>query len=232
MARRLASRAAAVIAGILLVLVPTVFSVFPSWAEWDVLLKVLVLLLWVGAAAVGIWSSALQSERIEDPVASGRRRRREARVAAGETILQALLRPGRAGLPEHCEIRLFLPDASGRFLSPEFESTGAAPSESWEIGKGVTGAAFASNSYVRAHGDAVHDATHGLTPEQQARYRDLSVVVATPVLNARLAPIGVLTVSSEADDLSLLSAEMAAAHAQLAAAAARVVIDILRGGHD
>jgi len=96
-ARRLASRAAAVIAGILLVLVPTLFSVFPGWAEWAVGVKIAVLLLWFAAAGVVVWSSALQSERIEELLAPGRRRRRDARVAAGERIFEALLHPERGG---------------------------------------------------------------------------------------------------------------------------------------
>ena len=43
--RRLVSRTVAVIAGLTLVLVPTLFTVFPKWARWADLVRILVILI-------------------------------------------------------------------------------------------------------------------------------------------------------------------------------------------
>jgi hypothetical protein len=190
--RRFATRGAAVIAGLTIVLVPTLFALFPEWTRWSPLLRVGVLIIWLLAAGVVVYTGARQSERIEDLLRPGRKRRDAARSAAGQRLLRSLLVPEAAGFPPNCEFRIFLPNPAGNRLLPEYESPGSAPSEGWEPGKGAVGMAFASASLLRVHGSAVWDGTYGLTPEQQNRYRSLRAIVATPVLNARVVPIGVL----------------------------------------
>jgi hypothetical protein len=78
----------------------------------------------------------------------------------------------------------------------------------------------------------VFDETYGLTPEQQERYRDLQVVAAAPMLNARVEPIAVLSVSSDIDDGFLFEEDGQLLHEQLAEVVARVLIDIFGIGND
>ena len=177
-------------------------------------------------------TGAQQSERVEDLLQPGRRRRDLARSAAGQRILRALLVPEAVGFPADCEFRLFLPDASGERLLPDYESTGSARSEGWEVGRGAAGMAFSSASMIRVSGPAVSDATYGLTAGQQARYRNLRAVVATPVLNARVVPIGVLAVSTSSEDPFILGETAAETLRELAEVVARVLIDIFRASRD
>jgi hypothetical protein len=225
-------RATAVGAGVVLVLVPTLFTVFPRWADWTLAPKLLVLTAWLLAALVVLRAGAVDSERVQDLVGAFRRRRDDGREAAGRFILRDLLRPQAAGFPEHYEFRLFLPDATGKWLVPEYESPGQFPSEGWGIGQGATGTAWSSRSYVRVRGTAVSDGTYGLTSEQQQRYQDLQVVAAAPVLNARVEPIAVLSVSSHQDDGFLFSGDGPLRHQELAEVVARVLIDIFAIGRD
>ena len=96
-------------------------------------------------------------------------------------------------------MQLFLPNEEGELLA-EYASGGRPSSDPWPPGQGATGIAWSTNGFVRAVGHAVSDATYGLTEEQQERYRDLRVVVANPVQNARGRAIGVLVLSSREDD--------------------------------
>lgn len=230
--RRSVYRTVAVIAGLMLVLVPTLFAVFPQWSRWPVPVRICVIVIWLCAAGVVVLTGAQQTERIEDLLRPGRKRRDLARSAAGQRIIRSLLVPEATGFPADCEFRLFLPDRSGTRLLPDYESIGSSQSEGWEVGRGATGMAFSSASMIRVHGAAVSDATYGLTPEQQERYRDLQAVVATPVLNARVVPIGVLAVSTNSDDVFILGDAAAERLRELAEIVARVLIDIFRVSRD
>ena len=225
-------RASAVAAGVALVLVPTLFTLFPHWSNWALTPKLLVLAGWFVAAFVVIRAGVGDSERIRDLLGTVHRRREAGREAASRFILRELLSPDAAGFPAHYEFRLFLPDEHRQRLLPEYESPGRFRSEGWEIGQGATGAAWSSGSYVRVRGATVSDGTYGLTPEQQERYRDLLVVAAAPVLNARAEPIAVLSVSSDIDDGFLFEGDGPELHKELAQAVARVLIDISGIGGD
>jgi hypothetical protein len=225
-------RSTAVGAGVVLVLVPTLFTVFPRWSDWALTPKLLVLAGWLLGALVVVRAGARDSEHVRDLVGTVRRRRDAGREAAGRFILRELLRPDAAGFPAHYEFRLFLPDPTGQRLMPEYESAGPSPSAGWDIGQGATGTAWASRSYVRVRGTAVSDGTYGLSDEQQEQYRGLRVVAAAPVFNARVEPIAVLSVSSSHDDGFLFEGDSSLRHAELAEVVARVLIDIFAIGRD
>ncbi len=213
-------------AGVVLVLVPTLFTVFPRWSDWVLGPKLAVLAGWLVAAVVVVRTGVSDSEQVRSLLNTVRRRRDAGREAAGRFILRELLRPEVAGFPEHYEFQLFLPDPTGRRLVPEYTSGGQSRSEGWAIRQGATGAAWASRSYVRVRGAAVSDGTYGLTSAQQKRYSHLRAVAAAPVLNARVEPIAVLSVSSSHDDGFLFEQDGIIRHAELAEVVARVLIDI------
>lgn len=222
------NRRAAVLAGLLLVLVPTLFSLFPEWQDWAVGVRVAVLLVWVGSAVLVVTATTRQSEQVEDLVGEPSDHREVQREAAGRRLIRALLGGRPTTMPDSYEFRLFLPNEEGT-LMPSFESSeGIEPSEGWAPGRGATGTAWERNSYVVVAGENVSDATYGLTPEQQQRYRSLQVVASAPVQNARGRAIGVLSVSSINDDGRLRSPEGLAEHVELAQVVARILIDIVQ----
>ena len=146
-------------------------------------------------------------------------------ILASET-LGRLLSPDRgplAGVSFH----LYLFDEQRDLLLPAFEGR-PSPSRGWKIGTGAVGEAFASGEYVLARGPEVSDDTYGLTPVQQRRARDLAVVAAMPVTNARDEVIAVLAGSSVDPESPLATDEGFDAHLLVAQEVARVLVDLLQ----
>ena len=101
-------------------------------------------------------------------------------------------------------------------------------SEGWEPGRGATGTAWSRRAYVYVEGAAVSDATHGLTPGQQERYRPLKAVAAAPIFNASGRVVGVLTASSTSDNHGLDSPEGQEDHTLAALLVSRLLIELFQ----
>lgn len=223
----LRNRQVAVGAGVTLVLVPTLFSLFPAWQEWGIGVRVVILLGWLLAAVLVVWSTTIQSEQVDELVGEPLRRQTAARQAAAQRLLSALLEPGAAGLPEQYEIRVYLPDEQG-VLQPEYAAPTSGEAESWEEGRGATGMAWETNGLIVARGDSVADGTYGLSEAQQRRYADLAVVASLPIQTARGQRMGVLSVSSHHDDGRLEDPQALEDLNALSEVVARVLIDVLQ----
>ncbi len=141
--------------------------------------------------------------------------------------LADLLRP-RDGPLAGCTLRLYLYDADTDSLDPVQLPGEDTVADSWPVGRGAVGTAYARGEYVLVEGPATSDATYGLTPEQQARYRDLQAVAAMPVTNAANDVIAVLSVASSAADHRISTPEGFDEQLLLSELVARVLIDILR----
>ncbi len=191
-------------------------------------MRVLIVLGWFASAVVVVVSTARQSAQIDDLVGEPRSRRDEARQTAVNRLLRTALQPASAGIPEHYELRLFLPDDDGT-LVPEYERT---PSVVWNPGRGAVGMAWTTNGMVVAEGDAVRDATYNLTSEEQERFSHLEVVAANPVQNARGRAIGVLAASSKRDDGYFRRPAGQLDLVALSEVVARILIDIARVERD
>lgn len=232
---RMTNRAMAVAAGVLLVLVPTLFSVFPEWTRWSVGVRVAVLAAWGAVAAVVVAAGAAQSERIDDLVGKPLRRRERARRAAAQRLIHALLSPSALPVRGSYEFTLYRPSPDGTKLVPEHRSSGASGKE-WEIREdavhGVTGAAWTSRGYTAEKGGRVSDATYGLSPDEQARYAHLTGVAACPVPNARGEPVGVLTAATTEPDPPVHEKEFVEAMLGLSQVVSRILIDIARVARD
>lgn len=213
--------------GLFLVFVPTAFGVFVEWTEWWWLWRGAVLVAWGLAAVFVVRSSVVQGEQVEDLLGTTRKRRDDSRDLAAKRLLGALLRWG-TGLPDHYLFRVFVYDEDTDRLVISYEPEGrAASSTTWEPGQGATGAAWQRRLYVRAEGESVADATFGLTPEQQERYRHLKVIAAMPVLDERGNVIAILTGSSDVDGSDLASPDGEKKHEELAIIVGRVLIDLV-----
>lgn len=221
----------AVLAALLLVLVPTLFSIFPSWTTWTVGLRVAIVVVWFGGAAIVAWATARQAELVEDLVEGPSARRAKARSAATRELIRALQQPGASDLPGHYELRLFLPDDEG-ILRHVYGPASSTPSSGWRSGRGVTGKAWEINGFILVTGARVSDGTFGLSREQQQRYAHLEVVAATPVETARGAAIGILTASSTTNDEFFEHPDGKLTLVSLAAVIARVLIDVAQVATD
>jgi hypothetical protein len=204
------------------------FTVFPAWGmHWSVLAKVGALVLWFAAVIAAVIGAVRQGAQLDTLV---KEREHRGRTGAMERLIRVTLTPEGAGFPADYHFQVFLPNADRTRLMPEFDPERAGPPEGWRIDQeppqAVTGAAFKTNSYVFAKGPAVSDATYGLTPEQQARYRNLSGVAATPIQNARGNPIGALTVFTSAAQPIVSDPNVIIRTVALAEVIARVLIDV------
>jgi hypothetical protein len=128
---------------------------------------------------------------------------------------------------EDCTFQLFLYDADEDALFPLLDPGHDGPVP-FAVGQGAVGRAWSEERYVVAEGIAVSDATFGLSPEQQERYRDLAVVTAVPVTNAAGRPLAVLSASSRNPRSKLTQTEGFRHHVFLADLVARVLVDLLK----
>jgi hypothetical protein len=142
-------------------------------------------------------------------------------------IIQTMLT--HHGLPEHCQFRLFMPNEERDRLLTVFDPQGIHQSPGWEVGRGVTGRAWQTQSYEIATGDACISTKWGLTMWQQETYQHLRVVAAQPVFaDDGRTVLAILTGSSTVDDGELESPDGVDRHRLLANVIARVLSDIER----
>lgn len=204
-------RGVAGISGITLVLVPTLFTVFPHWGQWRLLPKFVLLAAWLMGAAIVV----ARTIRMESEISGLSARQRAVEVRAREKALDksvdTLLDQIQNRLPTGYHVQIFLPASDRKHLIPARDPSRVGPEEGWRIDldppQAVTGAAWKTNDYVFAKGPAVSDAAFGLTPEQQQRYNELTAVAATPIRDPRRNPIGVLTVSTQENDIRVTDRE-------------------------
>jgi hypothetical protein len=209
-------------------LVPTLFGVFPAWGNhWSVQAKLGALLVWLAAAVAAVVGALRQGAQLDT---LAKEREHIGRTGAMERLIRAVLTPDSAGVSGDYHFQVFLPNPDRTRLIAEFDPQHAGPPEGWRIDQeppqAVTGAAWRTNSYVFAKGPAVSDATYGLTPQQQARYQTLSGVAATPIQNARGHPIGVLTVFTSTPNPTISDSDVIIRLVALAEIIARVLIDV------
>jgi hypothetical protein len=188
-------------AGIALLLVPTLFAVFPVWAGWRLVPKLLVLGAWVLSAAIVVARTIRMEGEVQKQSAEAQA---HARRRLLHKTLETLLVGSGSHLPAGYVPQVFTPDGVGQRLYPTWDPYALGPVEGWRIDtdppQAVTGLAWVANKYVYAVGDAVSDATHGLTAAQQRRYKRLTGVSAAAIRNLDGTPIGVLTICTELEN--------------------------------
>lgn len=213
-------RGVAGLSGVTLVLVPTLFAMFPAWSRWPLVAKVAVLVAWLIAATIIVARTIRTEGRIAHlshrEVATEKRVRTETLRIAVNAILTSY------ALPDGYMPQIFLPDQTRSRLIPAVDPRALGPEDGWRIdqdpAQAVTGAAWANNAYVFAKGPAISNVTYGLTEEQQRRYADLTGVSAAPIRDQRGAPLGVLTVCTKEPEP--LSSDQAFVERQVALATA------------
>lgn len=224
-------RLSAILGGLSLVAVPTFFTTFPEATEWPLWIRGLIVLAWLAVASVVVLATVRQDFRVADLVDAPLARRDEEREFAAERLIRSAL-TDRASPLSHYDFHVFVLDQDTNRLLPIFEESTGGSSAGWEPGTGATGLAYSSGEFVKVTGEAVSDASYGLGQVQQERYRDLQVVAAMPVKNARNDVIAVLTASRETDDGILDTQEGFEEMVLLARVCARILIDVLQEAGD
>ena len=92
---------------------------------------------------------------------------------------------------------------------------------------GATGVACESGEYVVAVGDQTHDEIFNLDASAQMAFAHLTEVAAMPLANASGRAVGVLSVSHSTEKTIFNTPEGYETHGRAAAAATRVVVDLL-----
>lgn len=209
-----------VFVGLMLVAIPTVFTVLsaetagtPKW------IKFLALAAWLALAWKAIKETSAREHRLDNfmrrATPPGLLDQRAVVVAdertpddiseafqvlAAASLIDDLLSNRWPGIPHRYELTLYLFDPDGEMLKPLAPSDRSADPVFWfSPGCGATGTAYARRVPTIATGDAVHDTTYGLTPEQSERFKRYQAVFAVPVEVGETV-LGVLSGISKRDD--------------------------------
>ena len=116
-------------------------------------------------------------------------------------VLRTTLTPAEAGTPEHYTMTIYIEDGGGRLVPsyPDPDHLGPNGERVFRRGIGATGKAFETGQFVVATGNAVSDAPHGLSPDQQAYFADCRSVASAPILRGT-SVLGVVSAVSTIDD--------------------------------
>jgi len=190
--------------GVVLVALPTAYTIFPEWGsdartEW----RLGILALWLVVAVVGAWLTTSGDSRLHTLVRQEAAQRDRAQRRAAITVqFQNILVPGVAGIPVQYQFTVYGPSPDGRFLIPLLPpALNSNDTAIFPVGAGATGKAWESRdgAFVVV-GEAVSTAEHGLTPAQRRRYGSYGAVAATVMLDENDEPVGVLTAIAREDD--------------------------------
>lgn len=188
-------------AAFVLVAIPSLFGFFPEMGTWPFGVRALVATGWIGIVVASVAVGTKRDVRLARIVETAARQRDQLRLRATEDILSALLRPGTKDIPSTYRFTVYLHEPERDELRAAFPfPAGSADLLTFRPGDGATGLAFQKRQLILVTGDAVSNATHGLTPGQRQHFSSYRVVVATPIWREGLRPIGVLTAISEEND--------------------------------
>ncbi|HEX4612773.1 MAG TPA: hypothetical protein VH092_31550 [Urbifossiella sp.] len=185
--------------------------------------------MWLLSASVAAASAAAQADRLDELMGGTRLRRAHGRELATDLILSHLLVQRPEELAKY-KWRVFVPgeDDPNYLVVPNYAPTPSTTA--WPIGYGVTGTAFESGEPEFAMGPEIaakYPVPDGLIDAASAeRHARLQVVAAVPLTSSLGRPVGVLTAHSDEWLPYLTTTEGQGAHLLLAAAVARVLIDI------
>jgi hypothetical protein len=196
-------RTALILVGVLLVAVPTAFTMFPRFAGWPLWVRIALGALWLCVATVVVIFTGVSDEetlravRLGNEVAQASEERAKLRDQ-----FQVLLVAGAGGLPPSYQITVYGPSPDARFLVPIYPpALSEADPAIFESGRGAVGQAWESpDETVVVRGEAVAEFAADLTPDQQRRFGAFQLMAATAILDETDVPIGVLSAISLEDD--------------------------------
>ena len=194
-----------VLAGVVLLALPTLFTVMPELAEdVPVWMRWVLLSVWLLIAILSLVAAVTRDRAIVAATAAHKLDQTRLRNNALYFLLLALSLPGGCGLPPHYEITIYIWNRRSKRLEPVHPPwPGPGPDERWfSPGDGATGKAYARNQTFVVRGEAVANNEHGLRPAQQVLWADYRSAASTPIPSddAGTGVLGVVTALSETDD--------------------------------
>jgi hypothetical protein len=201
-ARSRAIAAALFVAGVYLVGLPLIFTVFAHEAATGhhVGRRIALTVVWFACAVVvGLIATAGDVADLRQRMREVLPRARSAgdrRELAALASIASLLEPGATGLSNSFRFNAFIGDDQG-FLVPVLERD-PAPWQRWAPGQGVVGIAWSHpEAFVPAVGPETVDPELRLSPEQQKRYGHLTFVAGQAIFDEYERQTGVLAVSCD-----------------------------------
>lgn len=197
------TRGPALLAGVILLAVPTFFTVIPGWTSWSGWWRGAVLLVWLIVAGVAVYRQTVEQDALRDVTADRAALLRYLRLTGLRDLLEALLRPGTRGIPEHYDFTLY------RYVERYDELVAYWPTltpkqdpdpRNFKPGRGATGTAWEEQQIVVVRGDDVSNEAYELTPIQQQFYEGYRSVASAVIWEENTRPIGVVTALSREDD--------------------------------
>lgn len=195
--------AGAVVFGVLLVAVPSIFSLFPGLAQIPRRDRGWILAVWLGVALLAVATAALTDDELHQIVEA---EREEAAAAEHRTVIRdrftSILSAGVGGIPGSYMVSIHAPSADGQFLVPIHpRALGLTDPAFFATGSGAVGSVWTGgNDAIVVKGEALSSDQHGLTPLQQRSYAEFQVVAAVLIRGSDDTPLGVLSVISKTDD--------------------------------
>ena len=189
------NRVLAVCAALVLVFVPTVFTVFPGWAQWSVTQRLLVMAAWLFAAGVVAMASQKWESRMEEVTT-------QTHLVVVRAAVEARLRPAESGVPAVYEMTVYIYDKGHDKLLPWYPDHVVDVNDYrvFAPGDGATGAAYHADAPVVAVGDAVHNDEWNLTSLQQIRFDAYNAVAAAPIRRLDGHRVGCVTAIAHGND--------------------------------
>jgi len=217
-------------AGVLLLAVPTAYTVFASEIAGSALwVRLVAITLWLVAAIAILTVTRLREERSSsqlDQLASDQRRRV---TRSAEPLIEAILGSSlRSNVPVGYELTVYRYDARQGALVPLWPSRSLAERDlaTFHSGEGATGYSWERDTLILAVDDAVSDGTFGLSPEQREYFSAGRAVAATPIYGPSDKRLGVLTAYSIENDGAFESEATQEALRDLAAALGLLLADL------
>jgi hypothetical protein len=231
-AHGLTIRSRIVVAGVVLLGVPAVFTIFPEMTRWSLVARIVVAFFWVAVVAGTLVLGAERDAQVGGIIATTGRQREQLRRQATDDILSALTGERPTGMPGNYRFTVYLFDPEANVLLPIFPepSTGPDDIRAFPPGKGATGMAYTQMKLFLVTGEAVYDDTWGLTVEQQQRWADYRTVVATPIWSEGDQPKGVLSAISREEDGFFDDPTAQARLREIADVIGVVLVDVSRKG--
>ncbi len=227
-------RVPAVGLGVLLVAIPTVYTLFSpellsQTAAGERGIKSLgvraaVGIVWGVLVAYAVYHQVRRDRMVDTAIEESSLSRETSRRLAADEVLRTMLVPGTSGSPPDFEWSVYAVDKSTGHLMPIFPliAPGQLALRTFRTGQGATGLAFARRGVVVVRGDAVSNADFGLSPAQQAGFACYRSVAAAPLVSDGRA-FGVLSAISRTDESYFDSAAGRAVLQRLAETVAQVL---------
>lgn len=225
----IASPRALFISAMVLVLVPTLYTIRPgkSWFEWA-WLQAISIAAFVFAALVAQYAGARQFARIVDLIRPIEETGEKDRTSAGTAMLEGLLDTPGPTFREF-QFRVYMMDIKTGTLNAIWSPKGSEGGKyGWKPGEGVVGHAYLHENIRIAFNEECWDSTYNVPQARAPRYEALKSVAAVPCKNARKQVVAVLAASSTVDNSLLRQLQPQSELLDLAAAVSRVLIDVLR----